>query len=319
VPHRRLLPGGPPGSKPEGTVSARERFVHADRYRVEREWTRYEGTAQRDLYRELRERFLDRHAVTGGWVLDLGAGPGRFTARVGASGVQRIALVLSREALRFLEEGWPDRATGVPPLPDRVQGDAARSPLRSGTFSEVAVLGNTLGFAGTQADQILEAAESLVAPGGTLVLEIAPGPGERSRYLARLPPGSVRRLLWSPLRAVLPRIEREGYRREPRRKAREETFRRIRPEDLSSHLASNGWVVGEVLAVAPALGPDALRLSAVRTDPRAWGQLLLLEEDLGHRAERWKDAAAVLVAAVRPIERPRRNRSPRVESPTREG
>jgi len=302
VPSRRLGSRQPPASDPEEPVPARERFVRADRYHVEREWKRYEGTAQRDLYRELRERFLDRHSVDGGWTLDLGSGPGRFTARLGTGNVRRVALDLSREALKILKEAWPTPTTGVPPLPGRVRGDAVRPPFLPSAFSEVAVLGNTLGFAGAGADQFLEAAESLVAPGGTLLLEVAPGPGERSRYLARLPPGSVRRLLWSPLRAVVPRIEREGYRREPRRKSREGTFRRLRGEDLSRRLTASGWDVREVLAVAPALGPDASRLASVRADPRAWSQLILIEEELGHRPERWKEAAAVLVAAVRPAE-----------------
>jgi SAM-dependent methyltransferase len=281
---------------------------------VEREWKRYEGTAQRDLYRELRERFLVRHSVSGGWVLDLGAGPGRFTARLGGEGTRRVALDLSREALRFLGEVWPGPGKGARALPDRIQGDAERPPLASGAFSLVAVLGNTLGFAGAGADRILGAAGSLVGPGGTMVLEVAPGSGERSRYLTRLPPGSVRRLLRAPVRAVLPRIEREGYRVEPRRKAREGPFRRIGVGELSEQLSRSGWSVGEVLAVGPALGPDALRLESVHADPKAWNQLLLIEEDLGHRTQRWKDAAAVLVAAVRAAEPPGEGRPTRSET-----
>jgi len=77
----------------------------------------------------------------------------------------------------------------------------------------------------------------------------------------------------------------------------------MRADALSGRLAG-GWDVREILAVAPALGPDPARLASVRTDPKAWSQLLLIEEEVGHLAERWKDAAAVLIAAVHRSEDP---------------
>ena len=55
------------------------------------------------------------------------------------------------------------------------------------------------------------------------------------------------------------------------------------------------------MAIAPALGPDAARISAVRSDPKAWLHLLELEEELGRSSERWPGAAAALLAAQRPL------------------
>jgi SAM-dependent methyltransferase len=274
----------------------RGRFLHADRYRAEREWKRYEGTAQRDLYRTLRERFLERHRRSGGWVLDVGSGPGRFTGRIGDPASRAVALDLSGEALRLLAEKWKARAEERA-LPDRVRGDARWAPFPSGQFGTVAILGNTLGFAGAESAAVLDAAESLVAPGGLLLLEIAPGPGERSRYLARLPPGSVARLFRSPVAAVAPRIEREGFRTESPRRAASGTFSRIEAAGLSEGLKGRGWTVTECTAIAPALGPDPKRTEAVRADPKAWAHLLLAEEELGRQTERWREAAAVLIAA----------------------
>jgi hypothetical protein len=139
----------------------------------------------------------------------------------------------------------------------------------------------------------------LVAAGGTLVLEIAPGAGERSRYLARLPSGSVARLLRSPLGAFLPRVAREGYREEPRRRPSPGEFRRLEPGELAERLATRGFAVREVMAVAPMLGADAERTSAVEADPKSWAHLLESEEKVGRLPERWPRAAAVLLAAER--------------------
>lgn len=270
-----------------------------DPYRARREWLRYEGTGQRDLFRELRERFLGRHAANDGWVLDLGSGPGRFLPFIGTSSARRLALDISREMLNLVPGVW--RSAGrSDDLPDRILADGLHPPLAPGRWAEVALLGNTLGFSGRDAVQLLSAAEELVALGGFLLVEIAPAPGERSRYLTRLPPASVARLLRAPARAVLARLDREGFRPEPPRHATPPTFRRFPAGEFADGLTQRGWELIETVAVAPALGTDPERVAAVRSDPKAWSRLLELEEELGHRPARWVDAAAVLVAARRP-------------------
>ncbi len=288
-----------PASRSEPDASVPERFREADSYRAQREWLRYEGTGQRDLFRELRERFLSRHAVDEGWVLDLGSGPGRFLPFAGRAGTRRVALDISREMLNLLPQAWLASGSSDP-APDRVLGDALHSPFEHHRWAEVVVFGNTLGFAGKGADRLLGEAEELVAPGGVLVIEIAPAPGERSRYLARLPPSSVARLLRSPIRAVLARLDREGFRTEPPRHATPESFRRFTVREVQDRLLRTGWQVTETVAVSPALGPDPLRVAAARTDPKAWPHLLNLEEEVGRRPERWVEAAAVLLSARRP-------------------
>jgi hypothetical protein len=96
---------------------------------------------------------------------------------------------------------------------------------------------------------------------------------------------------------VIPRILKEGFSTESARKTRPGPFLRFAARALAEDLERRGWTVSEVLAVAPALGPDPNRLETIQHDPKAWDHLLRIEEELGRNPERWTAAAAVLVAA----------------------
>lgn len=285
-----------PGAEPVAEAPA-DRFRHLDAYRARREWSRYEGTPQRELFRTLRERFLERHSVSAGWAVDLGSGPGRFLARLGTGAARRVAVDLSSEMLNLVPEAW-SATGGVGDLPHRVRADALHPPFADRSLAEVALVGNTAGFAGGSAEHLVTEASRLVASGGKLLLEVAPGPGERSRYLTRLPTSSLVRLLRAPVGAVAPRIEREGFRPESLRRPHSASFHRFEPSELIVHLTNDGFDIDEVLAVAPLLGSDAGRIASVRADPKSWAHLLELEERTGREPARWPAAAAVLVAAT---------------------
>lgn len=292
-PHRpRRLPPDRAGPPP----SPRERFLATDAYRAGREWQRYEGTAQRDLFLELRLRFLRRYRADGGWAVDVGAGPGRFTEELATAPGRSVGLDLSAAMLR----AGLQLAAPAPEVPRfRVRGDAARPPFAVGTFTVVALLGNVVGFAGAGGPRLLDSSEALVAPGGHLIVEIAPGAGEASDYLRRLPAGAVGRLLAAPPGVVVPRIEREGFYRLKERHA-SRGFDRWTVGRLRSRWAESGFVQVEAMAIAPVLGADPLRVEQVRHVPRAWERLLEVEEQVGRVPARWGAAAAVLVAARRP-------------------
>jgi SAM-dependent methyltransferase len=270
------------------------RFRTLDRYRVDREWERYEGTAQRALFRQLRVRFLSRHRASTGWVLDVGSGPGRFLSHVGGPGVRRVALDLSVEMLRRAER---ERGADA----ELIRGDGIRPPFPPRSFAEVVILGNSLGFAGPAAEEMLASAREMVAPGGWLLLEIVAGPGERARYLARLPPAAAGRLLRSPVAAVLGRVAREGFEPEPVRRPGATEFRRFSAAEVRDEFGRLGWSVDEVSAVAPMTGALREAVGVAQDDPKAWAHLLEAEETMGRQEARWTEAAALLVAARAPL------------------
>jgi hypothetical protein len=183
--------------------------------------------------------------------------------------------------------------------PSLVRGDGTAPPFRVAQFAQVVALGNPLGFAADSSDRLFQSLRSLVAPQGTLILEVVCGPGERSRYLGRLPPGAIRRLMAAPVNLVRTRAEREGFHRESRARRSGSDFRRHDPSVILRLLEDDGFRPSEVLSVAPGLGADAERVAAVRPDPQAWRRLLELEEQIGRAPARQPAAAALLIAAVR--------------------
>ncbi len=265
---------------------------------MDREWQRYEGNPLRDLFRELRIRFLQRHRPRGaGWSLEVGPGPGRFTPWIGSEADRRVLLDLSRGMLARARDSVEGAALGVP---DLVLGDGLSPPFRADRFHQVTALGNILGFAEEHAFRLLDQLLELVAPGGTVLLETAPGSGERSRYLTRFPSSTLPRILVSPLSFLTSRVNKEGF--EPHRADTESGgFTRMTEVELQGRLATRGFDLVEAAAVAPCLGRVPEKLRALRADPAAWEALLRLEENLGSMPGRHARASALLVAAVRRV------------------
>ena len=293
---------GDPPVDPRGRdthPTSKSRFRDNDRYRAGREWARYEGTAQRDLFFELRARFIRRHLPARGWAIEIGGGPGRMAAELAKPHGTRLAVLdIGRSMLELLADRWPS-GPGSPVPPDRIRGDAVRPPLTPGRFELVSAMGNILGFSGEEASRLFDRVMELVAPAGIVLIEIAPGSGERSRYLRRLPEGATARALRVPIALVTTRVRREGFEAVPARRRRAGEFRRFAPTELAPRLESAGFVPDEIVAVAPALGAEPARLARIARDPKAWDHLIELEEILGREPQRWPGAAAVLIAAHR--------------------
>lgn len=291
-PGRRFRPSAP--TDPDAPAPPRARFLELDVYRAQREWLRYEGTAQRDLFRELRMRLLIRNHPGAGRSLDVGCGPGRFLAPPDLPGSRWVGIDLSMEMLRHAAI-----SRRPPPAADRIRADGLSPPFRTGAFSWVQLLGNVLGFSGAAGPELLDTTLSMVAPRGRLLLEIAPGPGEASRYLLRLPPTVVRRLLEGKGHGLLSAIAREGFRSTHAEDEPGSGFRRWSVSELLRHLRARHFDPIEIVAIAPLLGADPGRIEAAAASPDAWRSLLQWEEWAGRDPDRWPTAAAVVLVAQR--------------------
>jgi SAM-dependent methyltransferase len=102
----------------------------------------------------------------GGWVADIGCGPGRDTALLREAGLRVIGLDLSLGMLR---------ADG---LPDVAQADMRALPLADGALAGIWCSAALLHIPLADAPRVLAGFARVSAPGGVLHLQVAEGDGE---------------------------------------------------------------------------------------------------------------------------------------------
>jgi SAM-dependent methyltransferase len=275
---------------------------------VNREWRRYSGDAWRVLVRELRDRFLAHHLPKGpGWALELGPGPGRFTPTVLASGARVVAADLSLPMLRALHRRTPVRARATRLRAVRAAGE--HLPFRDRSFRAAVVYGNILGFAAGDGPRLLAELARVVRPGGKLILDVSSPIAATTEFLSL---GARRRFLLRILRDpeyyLLSWIASSKARAHqpyaPGRMAFWE-FDFYTVPAAEAELEAAGFRPLDRMAVAP-IGAYRDRLTTIaRRDPRAWKNLLLLEEGVGRRPGVLETGHGFVMAAVRQGRRPR--------------
>ena len=138
----------------------------------EAEWERLERNVRGRVSLELHRRFLRRFARPGMRVLEIGAGPGRFTmelAQIGASivvtDISAVQLALNAEHLR---DSDAERSVERRELLDVC--DTAR--YSDGEFDAVVAFGGPLSYAFEQADEALRGLLRIVSDDGVVVASV---------------------------------------------------------------------------------------------------------------------------------------------------
>lgn len=131
---------------PESTDAAVDRVRRHFDENVESEWARLEETAQGRVAFEVHRRFLRRFVRSGTTVLEVGAGPGRFTRELAALGARIEVTDLSAAQVeanraKALEQGFADAVTGWSTLDVR---DTGR--YRDAQFDAVVAFGGPLSY-----------------------------------------------------------------------------------------------------------------------------------------------------------------------------
>jgi SAM-dependent methyltransferase len=269
---------------------------------VDRERRRYSGEAWRVLVRELRDRFLVRHLPKGGgWVLELGPGPGRFTPTILSSGARVVAVDLSLAMLRALHRRKPVRAQSRRLAKVRAAGEFL--PFRDGAFRGAVLYGNILGFSARDGRWLLSEVARVVRPGGTLIIDVSSPVGATTEFLEN---GARRRFLLRVLRdpeyyllnAVIGSGARVHSPFAPERWAFWE-FDFYTVPAAQKALSAAGFRTIDRMAVGP-IGAFRERLTAIaRRDRRAWRNLVELEERVGRRPGVLETGHGFVMAAVR--------------------
>ena len=165
----------------------------------EREWERLDASLASRMYLELHTAALESHVSPGQDVLEVGAGPGRFTivlgrlgARVTVADISPVQLRLNREhvteaGLDGAVTAWHELdVTDMSVLPDRA-------------FDSVVCFGSALSNTMRAADQAVGEMMRVLRPGGRLMISVS----SRIGYLAATLPTILELARTAPARALI--------------------------------------------------------------------------------------------------------------------
>jgi ubiquinone/menaquinone biosynthesis C-methylase UbiE len=138
---------------------------------AEREWTRFDDGRTPSTSLGVHLEYLRRYVRTGDRVLDVGAGPGRFTielARLGASivvaDISPGQLALNRE--KALEAGVDDAVT------ERVVADVVELSFDGGSFDVAVCYGGPVSYAVDRAEDAVAELARVTRRGGHFLISV---------------------------------------------------------------------------------------------------------------------------------------------------
>lgn len=136
------------------------------------EWSRLEADVAGRVSLEVHRRFLARFVHPGDRVLEVGAGPGRFTLALAALGATVVVTDLSPVQLDLNRErvGRTAAETAVERRELLDVGDASR--YADGEFDAVVAYGGPLSYTFDRAEEALRGLLRVTAPGGAVVASV---------------------------------------------------------------------------------------------------------------------------------------------------
>jgi len=163
---RSTQPEGLPG---DGSPEAVRRFY--DRY-AEQEEDRLTKDIPGRVSFDIHRRFLTRHIKTGWRVLEIGAGPGRFTVVLAGIGARIVVADLSPVQLALNTEFVA--AAGVEHAVERREVSDIRdlSSYPNAAFDAVVAYGGPLSYAFEQEQQAMAELVRVVRPGGLVIASV---------------------------------------------------------------------------------------------------------------------------------------------------
>ncbi|MEO6120813.1 MAG: class I SAM-dependent methyltransferase [Acidimicrobiales bacterium] len=158
----------------EDAASRVERYFDA---LGDKEWDRLESDLRSRVSLEMHRRFLRRWVGPGMRVLEIGAGPGRFTIELARLGCRVVASDISEVQLE-LNKHHVDEA-GLNAQVERRQRLDVRDlgDLPSGSFDAVVAYGGPLSYVFDDAPRALAECLRVVVPGGAVVASVMSLPG----------------------------------------------------------------------------------------------------------------------------------------------
>lgn len=258
------------------------------------EWERLEGTLAGQVSFEVHRRFLKRFITPGMRVLEVGAGPGRFTIELARLGARVVVTDLSSVQLD-LNEQYVTRAGFGAAVEGRHQADVCDlSDYGDAEFDAALAFGGPLSYAFDRVEDAVDGLFRVVRPGGPLVASVMSTIGAYRQFLR-----GVIEIIEAVGDDANDRVLSTGDLRETQPPGTGHTCKMFRWAEVEGLVTSAG---GTVLAASASnwasLGdPDILaRLS---TNPARWARFVDNEVRLCAEPGVWDGSTHVMFAATR--------------------
>lgn len=138
----------------------------------QREWDRFDTAPGGRANLEIHRRFIAEFIEPGWRVLDVGAGPGRFTIELARIGMQVVVTDISEEQLRLNREHVVAAGLGGH-VEQRVVADVVDlSALEDDAFDASVCLGGPLSYVLDRADDAVTELVRVTRPGGVLLVAV---------------------------------------------------------------------------------------------------------------------------------------------------
>jgi 2-polyprenyl-3-methyl-5-hydroxy-6-metoxy-1,4-benzoquinol methylase len=256
------------------------------------EWDRHDATPAARMALELHRRLLHRHVRPGTRVLEIGAGPGRFTAELAAAGARVTVADLSPVQLALNEATM--REAGLADAVDAWVRCDIRDVSRwgRGVFDAVVAFGGPISYTFEDAERVTAGLLGLLKPGGMLLASLMSTLGSWRIFLptvvAQIEAGVA-------TMETLERVVRTGDTRHLPEQPH--ICRTFRADEVAAMVESGGGTVVELMASAWCANNSVEQLGVLATDPVLWQRFVGLEEDACARPGALDGGTHILVAA----------------------
>jgi ubiquinone/menaquinone biosynthesis C-methylase UbiE len=136
------------------------------------EWDRLEATPSQEVKLHLHKHYLKAHVARGDHVLDIGAGPGRFTIELARLGARVTVADISPEQLRLNARHVADAGCEDAVVARHEADVSDLSQFGDASFDATVCYGGPLSYMGSRLDRAVEELLRVTKPGGPVLMSV---------------------------------------------------------------------------------------------------------------------------------------------------
>jgi 2-polyprenyl-3-methyl-5-hydroxy-6-metoxy-1,4-benzoquinol methylase len=152
----------------------------------EGEWQRFDRYALGAIHEHIHNHYLNRFVTPGSRVLDIGAGPGRFTQTLHRLGCRIVVADISEVQLELNRRYGAERGFGSSVEAYHQTDICNLQGLTSHSFDAVVAYGGPLSYVFERRDDAVSSCKRVLKPGGLLLVSVMSLWGTLHRHLAAL-------------------------------------------------------------------------------------------------------------------------------------